>query len=238
MLADNTNIVRPLGSLAPEIHLPATARIALISFIAEELPRWRDDPDLPSASAETTLTAYLCAYLNSAVYKSPIWDHIQFQTETPDEASADRTIDLTVKPRAATIFIGQRRHTQYQALFPIECKRLPTPKRTNRDEREYVITRFGTTGGIQRFKFGYHGATHTFAAMIAYVQEQSFSFWLAQVNCWIRDLAADPNSPWSDSDALQSLSDNLATEVGTFKSEHFRDGLDRCELRHLWIRMS
>ena len=187
MLTDSFDIVQS-GRLDRDIHLPYTAKLELVCFIAEELPRWRDHPDRPTAHAETTLTEYLCDHLNSAAYYSTTWSHVQFRTETGDETRGGRKIDLTVKPRAATLIIEGRRHSQFDALFPIECKRLPTPTGKDRDEREYVTTEPGTTGGIQRFKFGYHGAAHTFAAMIAYVQEQSFSHWLCQVNCWIRDL--------------------------------------------------
>ncbi len=239
MLADSINIVFPSGRLDRDIHLPCTAKLELVGFIAEELPRWRDHPDRPTAHAETTLTEHLCDHLNGAVYYSSAWSHVQFRTETGDETRGGRKIDLTVKPRAATLIIEGRRHSQFDALFPIECKRLPTPKGQDRDEREYVITESGTTGGIQRFKFGYHGAAHTFAAMIAYIQEQSCAQWLDRVNGWIKDLAAGPNSVWSDSDILQPLSDNLATKISTLKSEHRREGgLDGCELRHLWIEMS
>lgn len=239
MLADNINIVPQSGKLDPEIHLPSTAKLELVGFIAEELPQWRDHPDRPAVQAETTLTEHLCDYLNSAAYYSTTWSHIQFRTETTDETRGGRKIDLTVKPRAAAIFIANRRHSQFDALFPIECKRLPTPKGTERDEREYVFNKFGTTGGIQRFKFGHHGAAHTFAAMIAYVQEQSFSHWLGQVNGWIRDLAVGLNSTWNNSDILQSLSDNLETGISTLESEHQREGdLEGCKLRHLWIKMS
>lgn len=238
MLADSISLVSS-GSLDPEIHRPSTVKLELVDFITEELPRWRDHPDRPTASAEPLLTEHLCDHLNSIVYHSTVWSHVQFRTETRDEVRGDRKIDLTVKPRAAVFIIEGRRHTQFDALFPIECKRLPTPKGKDRDEREYVMTQFGTTGGIQRFKFGYHGAVHTFAAMIAYIQERSCSHWLNQVNCWIRDLAAEPNSSWSDSDILQSLSDNLTTGISTFKSELQREGdLGTCELRHLWIKMS
>ncbi len=238
MLTDGFNNVQS-GRLDRDIHLPSTAKLELVDFIAEELPRWRDHPDRPAAQAETTLTEHLCDHLNSAVYYSTAWSHVQFRAETMDETHGSRKIDLTVKPRATVIIIGGRRHSQFDALFPIECKRLPTPKGKDRDEREYVITKSGTTGGIQRFKLGYHGAAHTFAAMIAYVQEQSFSEWLYQVNWWIGSLAAEHNSVWSDSDILQLLSDNATSGVSTFKSWHQRaDGLEGCELRHLWIKMS
>lgn len=238
MLADSINIFPRSGRLDQDIHLPCTAKLELVDFIAEELPRWRDHSDRPPALAETTLTEHLCDHLNSAVYYSLDWSHVQFRTETADETCGVRKIDLAVKPRAAALIIEGRRHSQFDALFPIECKRLPTPKGKDRDEREYITNEPGTTGGIQRFKFGYHGAAHTFAAMIAYVQEQSFSHWLDQVNCWIRDLAAGPRSAWSNSDTLQLLRDNSVTDIRTLKSVHRREGgLAECELRHLWVRI-
>ena len=239
MLADSFNIVPQSGKLDPEIHLPSTAKLEIVGFIAEELPRWRDHPDRPTAQAETTLTEHLCDHLNSAAYYSTIWSYIQFRTETTDETCGNRKIDLTVKPLVTMLIIKGRRHSQFDALFPIECKRLPTPKGKKRDEREYVINKFSTTGGIQRFKFGYHGAAHTFAAMIAYVQKQSFSHWLDQVNSWIWDLAAGSDSVWNNSDTLQLLNNNSETGISILKSEHQRnDELEECELRHLWIKMS
>ena len=166
MLADNSNEVQS-GRLNPDIHLPSTAKLELVDFILQELPRWRDHPDRKVELAETKLTEHLCNHLNSATYYSTVWDHVQFQTETADEVRGGRKIDLTVKPRAAALIIEGRRHSQFDALFPIECKRLPTPDEKDRDEREYVITEPGTTGGIQRFKFGFHGSIHNFGAMIA-----------------------------------------------------------------------
>ena len=185
------------------------------------------------------MTEHLCDHLNSAAYYSTIWSHVQFRTETSDETRAGRTIDLTVKPCGAALFIEGRRHCQFDALFPIECKRLPTPKGQDRDEREYVISAAGTTGGMQRFKLGHHGAAHTFAAMIAYVQKHPSDYWVKQVNSWIRDLSTEPDSVWSDSDSLQPLSDDSATGLCTLNSRHRRaGGHDDCELRHLWIRMN
>lgn len=238
MLADSLSIVQS-GNLDQDIHLPSTAKLELVSFIAEELPRWRDHTDRPPAHAETTLTEQLCDYLNSAAHYSPVWNHVQFRTETDDETRGGRKIDLTVKPCGAALVIEGRRHSQFDPLFPIECKRLPTPKNKNRDEREYVITKFGTTGGIQRFKLGYHGAAHSFAAMIAYVQEGSFSHWLSRANCWIHELSMEPNSTWSDSEILQPMHDDPVAGINTFKSQHKREGgLDKCELHHLWIKMN
>ena len=171
MLTDSLKVVQT-GRLDPDIHLPSTAKLGLLAFIAEELPFWRDNPVRPTARAETKLTELLCDHLNSAAYRSAVWSHVQFRTEISDETHGGRKIDLAAKPRAAALIIENRRHTQFDMLFPIECKRLPTPAGKDRDEREYVIAGDGTTGGIQRFKFGYHGAVHTFAAMIAYIQQR------------------------------------------------------------------
>lgn len=238
MLADSYHLIPQSGRLHPEIHLPSTAKLELVSFIAEELPRWRDDTNRPIANTETKLTEHLCDYLNSAACISSTWDHIQFRTEVGDERQGGRKIDLAVKPLAAVLIIEGRRHSQFDMLFPIECKRLPTPTGRERDKREYVITEIGSTGGIQRFKLGLHGAAHNFAAMIAYVQEQSCSYWLDQVNCWIKDLAKATAPTWSNSDVLELLSEDLINGVSAFKSEHHREGgLNTCELRHLWLQM-
>ncbi|GAH64839.1 unnamed protein product, partial [marine sediment metagenome] len=128
MLADSFNIDYSAGKLDPEIHLPSTVKLELVGFITMELPRWRDRPDRPKAHAETILTEHLCDHLNSTAYYSTVWSHVQFRTETGDETRGGRKIDLTVKPRGAVFIIEGRRHTQFDALFPIECKRLPTPK--------------------------------------------------------------------------------------------------------------
>jgi hypothetical protein len=238
MLADSS-IPSQTGRIEPEFLLPATAHYELIEFIAQQIPYWRDHPDRPHASSETVLTDQLCDYLNSATYDSTIWDHFQFRTEVPDKIRTVRTIDLAAKPRAATLIIGGRWYKQFDTLLPIECKRLPTPKEKDRDEREYVITEPGTTGGIQRFKFGYHGAAHLVGAMIAYVQEQSFLHWASQINCWIQDLSAQADGAWSDSDLLHQIGEDTIAGLCTLHSHHGREGgLEEFELRHLWVRMN
>jgi len=238
MLADFP-IIAQAGRLEPEVQLPGSARYALIELIADELPRWRDHPDRKPETAETALTNQLCDHLNSAVRTSVGWSRVQFRTEVPDEAKRGRAIDLAPKPCAAVLVIEGRRHTQFDTLLPIECKRLPTPKEKDRDEREYVATATGTTGGMQRFKFGYHGAAHRVAAMIAYVQERTFSHWLTQVNGWIRNLSSETGSAWSPSDGLKPLKDDSTAGLCTLHSRHQRGGgLEEIDLRHLWIRMN
>jgi len=238
MLA-NLPITAQTGRFEPAVHLPGTARYELLNFIAEELPRWRDHPERKPETSETALTDQLCDHLNSAARTSAGWSRIQFRTEVPDEVRRGRAIDLVAKPCGATLLIEGRRHTQFDSLLPIECKRLPTPREEDRDEREYVVTSPGTTGGVQRFKFGYHGAAHRVGAMIAYVQKMTFSHWLGKVNGWIRDLSAETDSVWSDSDILLLVKEDSAGGLCTLHSRHQREGdLKEVELRHLWVRMN
>jgi hypothetical protein len=238
MLADSP-ITTPTGRLEPEVQKPGTSRYELLEFIAEELPRWRDHPERKPETSEPALNAQLCGHLNSAARKSVGWSWIQFLREVPDEVDGRRAIDLAPTPCGVILVIAGHQYTQFDTLLPIECKRLPTPKGKDRDEREYVVTKSGTTGGIQRFKFGHHGAAHLVGAMIGYVQGETFSHWLATVNGWIRELSTEIDSVWSSADSLKSVKDDSIAGICVLRSCHRRGGeLKEIELRHLWVRMN
>lgn len=239
MLADSSVHLVQVGSLGKDVHLSATSLDELIGFIARELPRWRDHPDRSSRTSETALTSQLCGHLNTAARHSAGWDILQFRIEEPDEQQKGRKIDLIASPCGPTIWIDGRRCTQFDTLLPIECKRLPTPKGKDRDEREYVINRKATTGGIQRFKAGDHGAAHSLAAMIGYVQAETAQIWHDRLNMWITELGASKYVGWSLRDLIRS--ESLAGTGGLvlFRSRHARDkGLSEIDIHHLWIAMS
>jgi len=211
----------------------------MLDFIANELPRWRDDPERPVATSETALTEHLCDFLSGAARRSQGWDILQFRNESIDEKKKSRKIDLAPKPCGATIWIDGRRHTQYDKLLPIECKRLPTPKEKDRDEREYVYSQYSSTGGIQRFKAGHHGAQHSLGAMIGYVQQDTATAWGDRVRAWIAGLIESGETGWSDSDLLLAVQDDMERRIAVFRSSHDRaNGLSKIELRHLWIQMN
>jgi len=238
MLADNPDISAQLGALNSEVHKPATFRHELVDFIARELPRWRDRADRPQATAETSLTSQLCGHLNGASRHSPGWDILQFRVEEQDEQQKGRKIDLVASPRGTLICVEGRRHTEFDTLMPIECKRLPTPNGSDRDEREYVISRHSSTGGIQRFKDGNHASTHSFGAMIAYVQEGTTAVWETRVSGWVNALPG--NEPgWTTKDLLQLVHNDETLRLAVLRSIHQRQkGLSDFELRHLWIEMN
>jgi hypothetical protein len=239
MLSDSPDALTSSGALDKDVHLAATSLRELLEFVAEELPRWRDRPDRPPETSETALTSQLCAHLNTAARRSGGWDFLQFRVEEPDEQQKGRKIDLVPAPCAANVWVDGRRHSEFDPLLPIECKRLPTPKDIKRDEREYVINRHASTGGIQRFKAGLHGAIHTFGAMIAYVQEDTTALWCKRVGEWISGLITSGQPGWTREDMLHHDHDDKAHRMTVLYSKHTRDkGLRDIELRHLWLEMN
>lgn len=238
MLADLSGGLNDSGSLSPEVQKPATFRHELVEFIAKQLPIWRDRPERKVELAEAVLTSQLCAHLNGIARHSPGWDILQFRVEEVDELRPDRKIDLVPAPCGATICIDGRRHSEFDPILPVECKRLPTPLGAKRDEREYVINRHNSTGGIDRFKRGFHASSHEFGAMIAYIQEETTAVWDERVGSWIKELVDSAEPGWSSNDLLlleQELNDDGVT---TFRSVHERKHLKEIKLRHLWIEMN
>lgn len=237
MLANFHDTFPRSGFLDKEVHLPATSRFELIEFIIDELPRWRDRSDRKAETAETVLTSQLCAHLNS-VARHSTWDFIQFRVEEPDEKYKGRKLDLVAAPCGVPVLIEGRRHTDFEPILPIECKRLPIPKDKNRDEREYVISGHSSTGGIQRFKVGHHGATHSLAAMIAYVQEETLMFWNKRIAKWIQELVKNGEQGWKKEDLLHSVGNDEIKQISVLRSMHSRsDNQEEIELRHLWLNM-
>ena len=239
MLANSPTATAASGSLSKDVHLSGASYYNMLDFIADELPRWRDEPGRPAESSERQLTDQLCNYLNSVARMSQGWDYLQFRTEVPDEVKKGRSVDLTVKPCAATVWIEGKGYSHHEMLLPIECKRLPTPKAADRDEREYVYSQYGTTGGIQRFKLGVHGAAHRIAAMIAYIQGgETSAVWSGRIGEWICDLAKG-DATWTADDCLVATGTDVERQTCRLRSQHRRStGLPDIELRHLWIAMN
>jgi hypothetical protein len=236
MLADRP-ISDPVGALAGGVLYPSQSKRAILDFIYGELPVWRDRADRPVVQAETKLTAQLCAHLNSAARRRRGWDTYQFRVEEPDEVKGSRNYDLIASPAGETIVIEGRAYADFDVIMPLECKRLPTPLGGERDEREYVITNKGTTGGIQRFKQGLHASTHSQAAMIAYVQEKTLDHWFAEVQKWIRELSERGEHDWSAADSLRNEAVDVSARTAIHVSDHSRTKLSPLRITHLWIAM-
>lgn len=239
MLADSLSTHAQIGGLDKDVHLQKTSLYELLDFIADELPSWRDRPELKNISSETELTSKLCGHLNSAARRSAGWDFLQFRPEESDELQKGRKVDFVASPCNATVWVEGRRCTDFDTLLPLECKRLPIPEGKDRDEREYVISQHSSTGGIQRFKAGHHGGNHEVAAMIAYVQDKTAPVWQKRINAWIDELSLFANPEWSKKDLLRLVSDSRKVGLSMYRSEHVRTkGLTDIALTHLWIKMN
>lgn len=238
MLADSINNAHQSGTLVRGLHSSGTSLNELLNFIKDQLPSWRDRKDRHAATAENTLTSQLAAHLNGAARLSDGWDFLQFRTEVPDETEKGRSIDLVPSPCGDTVWVEGRRCTEFDTLMPIECKRLPTPKGNDRDEREYVVSQHSTTGGIQRFKDGLHGGAHTLGAMIGYIQTDSASTWFDRMGKWIDDLVASNQPGWAKEDRLNLEVDDDRAGVAVYSSCHKRKrNLEDISLRHVWVVM-
>lgn len=237
MLADSVGRPEVAGTLDDDLLLGSEWHRAFLDFVAGLLPTWRDDPSRPLADGETKLTAQLCARISSALRHSP-WDFLQVRREEPDEMSAARSIDFAVAPAGLRILVEGRTYTEYNTLLPIECKRLPTPKGHERDEREYLFSRYKTTGGVQRFKAGHHASLHSKAVMIGYIQKHNITHWASQTDQWISQLEAEKQPGWRASDKLALEQHDTMNRLGWLRSRHKRDeGLTDIALDHLWIEM-
>lgn len=237
MLANSQNTSEVVGSLDHNVHKPGTFINELLVFIGDELPRWRDRPDRLPETAETILTSQLCAHLNGVARRSTGWDILQFRPEENDAKNKGRKLDLVAGPAGSTIWIDERRYTEFDPILPIECKRLPTPSGKGRDEREYVFSQYSSTGGIQRFKSGAHGSNHTRGAMIAYVQQESISHWTQNVCDWVQHLTTSQPG-WTTDDIPQFEAEDTATRTGRLTSSHNRQKLPAILLQHLWVVMN
>lgn len=239
MLADRGQ-PRPVSAgLREGLHKPAAQFLALIRFIAGLLPKWRDDPRrCATETAEDKLSEQLCDYLNAESRKQPGPDSFQFQREPRDETNPTRNLDIAAKPAGESIKASRRAYSLYDTFLPIECKRLPMPGGAKRDVREYVFDSHRSAGGIQRFKAGHHGAAHSVAAMIGYIQQDDIPGWKSQIDGWINGLVAAPTPDWSAADCLELEHHDAGQRLAVFNSRHVRTGdLPDIALSHLWIEM-
>ncbi|WP_156317478.1 hypothetical protein [Cypionkella psychrotolerans] len=217
------------SSLLPKLPSKASTNLGAI--------QWRDDPARAQRKSEDELTSQLCRKLNSLARRAVGWDNLHFERETPDELSPNRNIDIAVVP-LDVISVESRSYDIYDNLLMIECKRLPTPKSSKRDPREYLYSKKSSTGGVQRFKAGHHARDHQRAFMIGYIQKDGIEHWQNQLDSWVTSITADGVANWSDADRLTLKSQDNVTCVACLHSSHERAaGLPPILVDHLWIEM-
>jgi len=213
---------------------PRMLVIRTIEFVRDQLAPWRDDADRRQTDSEEDLNGQLCGFLN--VVSGDSFPMVYFHHE--ERQTGRRRVDIGARPRQA-LHLGSRRYTKYQPFLVFEGKRVPAPSRDR--EREYVTGDGKTSGGIQRFKLGLHGAKLGVAAMIGYVQAESACHWFTTVNGWITELAESPDEPtWGGDERLTDYTSDAAGRTATCRSTHSRvptEAGDTFRLHHLWVEM-
>jgi hypothetical protein len=207
-----------------------------IDFVLAELPGWRDDPNRPVEQSEERLNAQLCKYLQVAARRSMsmvVFHHEEKQTGV-------RRVDFSALPAEGQIN-GALFDNIYDPFLVFEGKRLPPPKNQASRKREYVTGGSATSGGIQRFKLGLHGAKHETAVMIGYIQEGTPAGWVERINGWMCELEGSrglDGANWSSLDRLANFVEIRQQRISTCSSKHTRSGntvSPEISLRHLWV---
>ena len=227
-------------------------------FLSETLPLCRrhltglDDGTIRKRN-EKDLASSLCKWLGAYAQERQVV--FTFANEEPDKSRKSRTNDMGVIPSVgvALLQVGAHLYDPEDHLYIIEAKLLPTPKaRTGEGDRsrEYVVgdwegrqsPRKSSTGGMERFKEGWHGAGFLRSAMIAFVLSGSAESWKTDVNRWIDDLIAEPlpshKATWSTADRLSPVDGKSdGAEVAEFVSTNSRQGeAPPMVLRHYWLQ--
>ena len=216
-----------------------TFQLAIITFILQQLPSWRDDSDRPNEQSEDKLNLQLCKFLDAHARNDfPMirFDHEEYQI-------GRRRVDMSASP-AKSIFFEAKLYTIYDPVLVLEGKRLPAPSASR--EKEYVTgpNPEKISGGIQRFILGLHGAKHNLVAMIGYVQDRSAYYWHKKINGWISELVNNPIGDgciWTADETLKAFERDTSRGIYSYRSIHSRTGdlvNNEIELHHLWVTMN
>ena len=205
-----------------------------IDFIRDSLYPWENDPDRQPVQAEEMLNGKLADFLSSRA--AQLFPMVFFRHE--QEQEKQRRVDLAAKPTQPVVIHGVR-HSIYQPVILIECKRLPAPSKDR--EREYVTgEEHKISGGIQRFKLGVHGAEHDTAIIVGYVQKKSPQEWHPVINDWISQLAISHPEMWTPSEKLSPFQSKESGFWVESVSDHPRSGKcksSKIRIHHFWIQM-
>ncbi|WP_437491612.1 hypothetical protein WME75_15955 [Sorangium sp. So ce1014] len=169
-----------------------------------------------------------------------------------EEAQTGRhRADLAASPAtegfAAEVFSA----SIYEPFLVFECKRLPAPEKGR--EREYLTggkrkdgdeRKARASGGVQRYKLGFHGPLLEVAVMIGYLEAGTAPQWFATINGWITELARskpdEDGCVWDISERLCELQTRAAERTALSVSSHSRQKAISASIKlfHLWLEMT
>ncbi len=210
---------------------------AVITFIKEHFRTFAEDNKGSLDMNEKGLSQKLCIALNRKAKKHPFFFHSEYM-ENVDSGNSPQ-VDIGTLSEEEKIVISDREYNEDDSFFSIEAKRLPTPGKNR--EKEYVVGLDSPSGAMERFKKGIHGPHLKYAAIIAYVQNETFEHWFLKINSWIEELASDMlQTLWTNKDKIEKA-DETDKLIIHLLSENSRiiDGvnLDDIKLFHFWVNL-
>jgi len=160
------------------------------------------------------------------------------------ESGNSPSVDIGVlSSNEKEIQVDAIKYNHDEAFFKIEAKRLDSTIEKRR-EKEYVVghdenKKYKDLGGIERFKKKRHGESLNYAAMIGYMQTDTFSAWFNKVNGWIEEQITAPSSSNLNWDVQDKLVKQNESELWSeYKSIHSRIKKDDIILFHLWVNLT
>ncbi len=205
----------------------------LIEFLDTYLPKfpplYKQKISMTKIESEDDISQEIWEYLQSLAHSKEIF-MFQFQRK---HRKSTRSSDLGV------LIVKPFNPEPSKEFFRIEAKRLPTPgtdKDGNSREKEYVQS---DSGGIQRYKKGFHAPDLSQSAIIGYIQKENCSHWHSKINEWIKELISNNTDAWNSSDLLKEVSDFGKTQKYYSKNARIINSKrDSIELHHYLMELN
>jgi hypothetical protein len=124
-------------------------------------------------------------------------------------------------------------------IYKVEAKRLS--RREFYNSEEYLMGKTSPTkqnGGVERFKILEHGRDLDRCGMLAYVQSDTFEYWVAKINQWITGLSKQQgiHPQWYIGEQLAT--GNVQPKMARFSSTHLRTNSTTILLDHFWLDLT
>lgn len=210
---------------------------SVVSFIERYLPFFTLNAPIRETDSEWFLNDNLEIFFN---HESKCTSDTEEEYPFFFKAEPKDQVEKGKPDIGAIISIKSQRN--YTPFFVIECKRLPTPRSTSEEKKEYVI---GHKGGITRFKRNEHGVNLPINAMIGYIEEHDFKHWHNEINNWILSLngtietSKDRNKDitWDATEILKSIYQKDIARLHSFHPRVNSTLQNTVMLIHFWVKV-
>ena len=209
----------------------------VLLFLKTVLPFFSSETtEIKKGDDEWNLNAALFGFLNGKRTDNDAQFRF-IQEPQPRIKGNSSKVDLGVRE-----YIKAAPRSSRNPFFTIECKRLKRPPSKSKFYVCSSSTKVQEVDGIERFKANKHGIDLNgnllkSNAMIGYVEDENFDFWLTTINNWIAELIEKGKHglKWL---AGEKLKKKTFDKIAVLESKHLRVNKETVELTHFWIKMA